>query len=508
MSPSIRRISSTVSFHTSNQSVASPNCRGVDDALRRTDTCNVVIVGDTGAGKSSLVNLITGTQAAPTSCDTMGCTIETTVYEHDIMTQGKILRVQLFDTAGLDEGSQGTIPNAQAQKALKNLFQTLMKKKAIHILMYCVQGTKDVRALQRNYKLLPSKVKEKVPIVLVVTGLENREPEMDEWWRDNEKFISDLGMTFAGHACITAVTINEGDTDELRQRREQSYRAVCNLIEHCRPQNGTGVHRVTAIHPARREHKNIVLFGASGVGKSSVVNLMAGMKVAATSASMDRCTLRWQEYTIRFGGESYKVFDTVGLEEPQLGIKEYLDSVENAYALVKELDRQGGINLLLFCIRAGRMTATLQSNYRLFHEFLCEKKVPIVLAITNLEREQRMEDWWDQEHKNFQKYEIHVAGHACITAADGLPAGAQTVRYEESRLKIRELVKQFTADGQQQAWIGGDNMFVSFMRKLKELLRGSSQVKSKDLVPHLTKRCGISKEVAKQLAEMIKQDPS
>ncbi|KAG1831903.1 P-loop containing nucleoside triphosphate hydrolase protein, partial [Suillus subalutaceus] len=250
--------------------------------------------------------------------------------------------------------------------------------------------------------------------------------------------------------------------------------------------------------------KNIVLFGASGVGKSSVVNLMAGEKVAATSASMDRCTMRWKEYTIGFGGESYKVFDTVGLEEPQLGMEEYLDSVENAYALIKELDKQGGIDLLLFCIRAGRMTATLQSNYRLFHEFLCEKKVPIVLVITNLEREQRMEDWWDQEHENLRKHEIHVAGHACITAADRLPAGTQTDRYEESRLKIRGLVQQFTADGHRQAWIGGDNLFVSLMRKLRELLVGSPRVSRRDLVPHLTKRCGISKEVAKKLADMIK----
>ncbi|KAG2357651.1 P-loop containing nucleoside triphosphate hydrolase protein [Suillus spraguei] len=504
----IKRIPSTASFHTSNQSVAGPNCRGVSDASRCTNTCNVVIVGDTGAGKSSLVNLITGTQTAPTSPDAKGCTTDTIVYEHDIVTQDKILKVQLFDTAGLDEGSQGTVPNAQARKALNSLFQTLMKKKAIHILVYCVQGTKDVRTLQRNYKLLHPKVKGKVPIVLVVTGLETRNPDMEEWWRNNEKSISDLGMTFAGHACITAVTINEGDTSELKQRRQQSYQAVCNLIEHFRSQNGTGVRRVTAIHPVRKEHKNIVLFGASGVGKSSVVNLMAGMKVAATSASMNRCTMRWQEYTIGFGGESYKVFDTVGLEEPQLGIKEYLDSVENAYALVKELDRQGGIDLLLFCIRAGRMTATLQSNYRLFHEFLCEKKVPIVLAITNLEREQRMEDWWDQEHKNLQRHEIHVAGHACITAADGLPAGPQGDRYEESRLKIRELVKRFTAHGQQQAWSGGDTLFVSLMRKLKKLLVGGSRMKSKDLVLHLTKRCGISNEVAKQLADMIKQDPS
>ncbi|KAG1778215.1 P-loop containing nucleoside triphosphate hydrolase protein [Suillus placidus] len=496
------RASST--SRSSDQTVAFPNYRQVEEALRRTDTCNVVIVGDTGAGKSSLVNLITRMQTAPTSPDATGCTTETRVYEQDVVTQNKILKVQLFDTAGLDEGPQGAVPSTQAETALKNLLKSLVKKKAIHLVMYCVHGTKDAWALQRNYKLLHSKVKARVPIALVVTALEDREPEMEDWWRNNETSISDLGMNFAGHACITAVTIDQDDTDELKRRREQSYRAVCNLIKQRCPQN-IATPRVTTIPPARKT-KNIVLFGQAGAGKSSVVNLMAGKDIAYTSPGMQPCTLHWQEYLIDFDGVSYKIFDTVGLEEPQLGIKEYLESVENAYWLIKKLESEGGIDLLLFCMRAGRISGMLQSNYRLFHEFLCEKKVPIVLAITNLERERRMEDWWEREHANFDKYQINVAGHACITAANNLE-GRHKDLYEESRITIRELVKTYVANGQQQAWMGGGNLIVSFMRKLKELLGGGSHMKSKDLVPHLTKRCGISKEVAKQLADLIKQDP-
>ncbi|KAG1851679.1 P-loop containing nucleoside triphosphate hydrolase protein [Suillus subluteus] len=181
----------------------------------------------------------------------------------------------------------------------------------------------------------------------------------------------------------------------------------------------------------RSKHQNIVLFGDTGAGKSSLINLIAGKEVARTSPDMQRCTMHWQEYNIGFGDTSYKVFDTVGLEAPQLGIKEYLEFVENTYRLIKHLDKQGGIDLLLFCVRAGRVTATLQSNYRLFHEFLCEKKIPIVLAITNLEREKRMEDWWERNKGTFDNYQIKVAGHACITAANRLD-GRHKDLYEES----------------------------------------------------------------------------
>jgi tRNA U34 5-carboxymethylaminomethyl modifying GTPase MnmE/TrmE len=69
-------------------------------ALCRIDTCNIVIAGETGAGKSSLVNLITTMQTATTSQDTTGCTTEPTVYEHDVVVQNKSIKVQLFDTAG------------------------------------------------------------------------------------------------------------------------------------------------------------------------------------------------------------------------------------------------------------------------------------------------------------------------------------------------------------------------------------------------------------------------
>jgi predicted GTPase len=315
---------------------------------------------------------------------------------------------------------------------------------------------------------------------------------MEEWWRNNEQIILDSGMTFVGHACITTVTIHEDAGDRLRQRHDQSYQAVCQLIEEYLQKV---VHRP----------KTIVIFGETGAGKSSLINLMAGKEIAHTSPDMQRCTLRWDEYDMNFDGNSYTVFDTIGLEEPQLGIKEYLDSVENAYNLIKELDKKGGIDLLLFCVRAGKVTATLQSNYRLFHEFLCEKKVPIVLAITNLEREQIMEDWWKRNQATFKKYQIEVAGHACITAANRLD-GRHRDLYEESRVTIRKLVEEFTGDEEKQAWIGGDNLFTSLMRKLRVFLSGGPNVKKKNLVSHLTKRCNISSDAAKRLAEMIRQD--
>ncbi|KAG1723929.1 P-loop containing nucleoside triphosphate hydrolase protein [Suillus lakei] len=431
---------------------------------------------------------------AETSSGAGGCTTATN--EHEILIQNETLKM-----TGLDEDPRGTVPDQDARRILKELIGTLMKQGDIHLIMYCVRGERVIQTLRRNYEFIHSQVKRRVPIVLVVTCLESYEPEMEEWWRVNERTISDVGMTFAGHACVTTAMMVES---RVVERRNQSCDAVRKLIienkagVHARWLPGA-IHNVPSTMVARSKHTNIVLFGQAGAGKSSLVNLMAEKDIAGTSNGMQLCTLRWQEYSIKIDGESYKVFDTVGLEEPQLGIPQYLDAVENSYKLIQDLERQGGIDLLIFCMRAGRLTTTLQTNYRLFYEFLCDKKVPIVVVITYLENEVgEMDAWWDRNEEIFHEREVHVDGHACITAIKG----NSHHRHEESRTMIRDLVEKFTANEQKQAWKGGNNLFVSFTRNLRELLVGNKKPARKNMVFRLTS-CGMSPDVAKRLAGRI-----
>ncbi|KAG1844480.1 P-loop containing nucleoside triphosphate hydrolase protein [Suillus subluteus] len=486
------------------QSAAGSNYMAVGELPHRTDMCNVVIFGETGAGKSSLVNLIAGKDMVVTSSDAKGCTIA--VNEHEILTQNEMLKVKLFNTPGLDKCRQGEVPNKEARRILKKLVQTLMKQDDIHLIIYCVRGERVIWTLCRNYEFIHSQVKRKVPFVLITTSLESYKPDMEEWWRLNENTISKLGMTFAGHACVTTGMIRQSNVTE--HGLNQSHDTVCNVIEQCRLSNemviptvlsrGTTHNIPSKLAVSGNKHTNIVLFGQVGAGKSSLVKLMVGMDVAYTSSDMRSCTLHWQKYPIEFDGKSYNMFDTVGLEEPQLGIPQYLDAIENAYRLIQDLERQGGIDLLLFCMHAGRLTTMLENNFQLFHEFLCDKKVPIVAVITYLKNEVgEMDDWWKKNGDIFHEQEVHVTGHACITTIQG----SYPERHAQSRTTICKVVKEFATDGQKETWIGGDNTFVSFMRKLKGLLGGENL--GKDMVSRL-KHCSMSPDVAKQVADRIK----
>lgn len=268
-----------------------------------TETCNVVVFGETGAGKSSLINLVAGTRTALTSCDAMGCTTETNVY--DVLIQNETLKVKLFDTVGLGEGPEGKVPDKDARRALKKLLRDLMKQSNIHLLMYCVRGVRATKALCRNYNLIRSEVKERVPIVLIATSLEDKGPEMEEWWRDNERSISDFGMTFAGHACVTTATVDEYTEEKLQRRRKQSYHAVCQLIEQYRlservqtPLLDVGrwlhntIQQASTLTP-RKKHKDIGLIEGMAASADSLVDHVVTEEISPAAPDLRCCTLQY-----------------------------------------------------------------------------------------------------------------------------------------------------------------------------------------------------------------------
>ena len=237
---------------------------------------------------------------------------------------------------------------------------------------------------------------------------------------------------------------------------------------------------------------NIILFGETGVGKSSVINLIAGRQIAQISADVLGCTMSFKPYTFPVQGRTLHIWDTVGLEEPEMGVNGYLPAIEQAWELIQHLTSQGGVDLLLFCIRGNRVTATTQSNYRLFYEVLCRSSVPIGLVITHLEREVDMEKWWDRNVESLEKYGIKAAGHACVT---GLPTHS---KYRESQHNIARLLEGHNGNGRfsmpPEGWL------VEFLRMFGLLIPLKKESKRKDIIKVLTKRCGFGLKTAEELA--------
>ncbi|KDQ59852.1 hypothetical protein JAAARDRAFT_33424 [Jaapia argillacea MUCL 33604] len=192
---------------------------------------------------------------------------------------------------------------------------------------------------------------------------------------------------------------------------------------------------------------NVIIFGESGVGKSSIVNMIAGRDVAGTSSSLLGCTFEAQAYDVtpdplpHTSPVALRLFDTAGLNEGSAGTVASPNAIANLYTLLRNMD--GGINLLVFVVRGPRIKQSTFINYDIFYKAFCQEKVPIVLIVTGLEQEDSIPDWWHDNQEAFDKYKMIFKDVACIVSTRGRRIGDQYMfqqEYDDSRSKVEQLI--------------------------------------------------------------------
>jgi hypothetical protein len=197
-----------------------------------------------------------------------------------------------------------------------------------------------------------------------------------------------------------------------------------------------------------------------------------------------------------------------GLNEPSINNATYLDAVVKAHKLIRCLEAEGGIHGLILCIRGGRISDTVQRNYNLFNEFLCQKQVPISLVFTGLENEQGdMDNWWTQNQAHVEKSGIASVAHACITTIKGYK-DVYEERYMESRNKMLNMLDELACGA--TCPVDADGWFTRVCQKLRQFLApskvpwvvGKSRAK---MMQVLTKRCKLGKEDAMKLLGRIEE---
>ena len=269
-----------------------------------------------------------------------------------------------------------------------------------------------------------------------------------------------------------------------------------------------GVHRsLHTIDPSPRSSgvqsrpiPNVIIFGESGVGKSSIINMLDGDEQAVVSNKATGVTFSTASYKKTILGAPFRIFDTVGLNEGSSGTVKPADAVERLYRLISHLG--DGVNLLVYVMRS-RIRQNSELNYRLFFELFCNKKVPIVILITGLETMDNMDEWWLQNEHSFDKYQMVFNDHACITSTKGRCQGGRFCyqdEYDQSKQKVERLISKAC----QEPWmIEPKAWFLGIVDKVIGLFESRPEARRKQLIRALRKCGGMSNSEARTEAKRI-----
>jgi predicted GTPase len=166
----------------------------------------------------------------------------------------------------------------------------------------------------------------------------------------------------------------------------------------------------------RSRQRNIVIFGETGSGKSSIINAIAQKQLAKTSNDAHGCTSTAQRHPVEISDQRFVLIDTPGLNLGAADTVPAAKAEKQLKHLLRELmsSRLDEISLLVYCMYGTIAPRALNRAYDKFYSEICQKKVPIVVVITGLEKETCMESWWDTNREKFEGMDF--ANHACVTA--------------------------------------------------------------------------------------------
>jgi predicted GTPase len=185
---------------------------------------------------------------------------------------------------------------------------------------------------------------------------------------------------------------------------------------------------------------NVIIFGETGVGKSSIVNMFDGDKPASVGNGAQGVTFEHRFYQKHICGTLFRVFDTVGLNEGAEGAMDTATAIVKLYELIMGL--RNGVSLLVYVMRAPRITMTGKKNYELFRT-LCDGIVPIVMVVTGLEDMEDMDQWWRDNQAAFDKCNMFLSDVACVTGTKGKDRNGAHVyeaEFASSKKKVEELI--------------------------------------------------------------------
>ncbi|KAH0827571.1 P-loop containing nucleoside triphosphate hydrolase protein [Lanmaoa asiatica] len=476
-------------------------------------TLNVLFLGETNMGESSIIDLIAGPREQKRTLPHAG----RPALGNNVALDGKIFTLYASPTS---ESISPVVLREGIQKTLTDL----RRNGGIHLLVYCMNALHSTLWIHEIHRTISSysTPSPPIPMVAVIAGMSDV-VQQESWWSGNEGALAYQGLHFDDHAFIRMMATGTGD------HISESRRVLHALIlQHCAytPNSETGSDlQCTALYKQRSignsfqfllvtlaerpsphtsassKAIDVVLLGEIGVGKSSLINLIAKEDVARVSSDTIGCTETVAKYTFKEKGRTFHIHDTPGLVDPQMGVKPFVDPIDTTQKLIHSLGNGNGPDLLLFCIDNSKPTVALRRNYRLFCKIICGGKVPFALAITKLEEGQDADQWWSQHRATIREYGIDCSGYVGFGREkkhSGSNADSEGMRESLLSFFATCIERQKSRKSSLRSSMG--RMVSSF----NSFLRSQASARERTLM----KQCGLEEQTARELANRIKQSYS
>jgi GTP-binding protein EngB required for normal cell division len=192
------------------------------------DVDNILVVGETGSGKSSLINMLFEKNLSPANSSPSGVTAEP-----KLITMGKY---NFFDTPGLDEAPSGTVPPLIALIVLQKL---IADQKNIDLVIYVTKVGRMSFFAQFNQKFLRDFLHIKssnIPILYVFTH--ENEGEKEEWAMANKYYIKEnytIGKNDGAISLDNKFNLKEPSKDWPEKKiRERVWKEINNRVDKSR----------------------------------------------------------------------------------------------------------------------------------------------------------------------------------------------------------------------------------------------------------------------------------
>ena len=472
---------------------------------------NVLFLGETNIGECSIIDLVAGPREQKRTplhagrCDDP-CSVA--------LGDGKIFILHAS-------------PTNESMSQIQNTLTDLRKNGGVHLLVYCMNAFHSTKWIHDIHRVVVSysTPSPPIPTVAVVTGMSDV-AQQDSWWSSNinEDAFAEQGPCFDDHAFIQTTTGAQSRTgDHIPESRRVLHELILqNCAYALNPETDSYFQRTapykqramgnsfpslsTMLAGKPSSHTStsssskavdIVLLGEIGVGKSSLINLIAREDVAEVSSDTIGCTKAAVKYIFEEKGRTFHLYDTPGLVDPQMGVEPFIDPIDTIQKLIRSLGDGNGPDLLLFCIDNSKPTAALQRNYRLFCKVICGGRVPFALAITKLEEGQDAVRWRNRHGATIRKYGIDCSGYVGF---------GREKRNLDSNVDLREQSREsflsffVTCTDRQKNRI--NSLRSSVGRTVGSV---ASFLRSQVLTPERTlmNQCGLEEQTARELANRL-----